>query len=92
MKLLIADGKVSAVSRGLRGQRSSRAGPSGNRETFRVTVRASTPEQQGATNPDGHLFGEEEFALDEESEDEDEEEALVSHAMPACLPAHAQHT
>ena len=85
MKMLIADGKVISVSRGVRGSRGTRTGPKGTREMFTVVVSTGTPTAEGS-NPDGHLFGErEDFALDEESEDEDENEALVS--LPACLPA-----
>ena len=79
-------GKVISVSRGVRGQRSTRTGPKGTREMFTVVVSTGSPTAEGS-NPDGHLFGEREnFDLDDESEDEDENEALVS-PLPACLPA-----
>ena len=90
MKLLIADGKVAAVERGCRGLRSSRGGPKGTRDAYAIVSHVPsscassssthTPAPQShryeVPSADGHLFGE-----DDGSEDEDEEEPLVS-----CLP------
>ena len=84
MKMLIADGKVISVSKNVRGQKHTRTGAQGTREMFTVVVSTGSPTAEGS-NQDGHHFGDEDFALDEESEDEDENEALVS--LPACLPA-----